>query len=96
MIIFIAFLIFSLLSWTRRLSIRIGYFADKITEDTFNVNRISQVNVDTKNCITYLLEGDNQDEIKIFISADRSTDIQNSLSGSILNVDVQSEVRTVQ
>ena len=52
--------------------------------------------MDTKNCITYLLEGDNQDEIKIFISADRSTDIQNSLSGSILNVDVQSEVRTVQ
>ena len=48
------------------------------------------------NCITYLLEGDIQDEIKVSISAHRSTDIQNSLRGSTLNVDVQSEVRTVQ
>ena len=84
------------MSWARRLSFRIGYFADQITEDKFDVSRVSQVSVDTKNCITYLLEGNDQDKIKVFISADRSTDIQNSLDGSTLNVNVQSEVRTVQ
>jgi len=84
------------MSWTRRLSFRIGYFADQITEDKFDVSGVSQVNVDTKNCITYLLEGSDQDKIKVFISADRSTYIQNSLDGSTLNVNVQSEVRTVQ
>jgi len=89
------FIIISFLKWTRTLPIRIGYFADKITEDEFGLKEIININVKTKNCITYLLESNNEETIKVYVSAGRSTDINNYVQDSQLNVNIKAEVETV-
>lgn len=69
---------------------RIGYFADKITEKTFSLGDISELSVNTKNCITYLLENtDSKDKIELYISADRSTTIDTPKESGVQKINVQ-------
>ena len=47
------------------------------------------------NCITYLLESSNEETINVYVSAGRSTDINNYVQDSQLNVNIKAEVETV-
>jgi hypothetical protein len=91
------FVLSSLLTVTQTLSVRLGYFADKITSEEFILADFSEIAVNTKNCITYLLESNGaSDKVEIYASADRSSSIDISIDGSTLNVKVAAEVSTVQ
>jgi hypothetical protein len=97
LILFILFVVSSVLPMTQTLSVRLGYFADKITTEEFTLADFSEIAVNTKNCITYLLESNGAaDKAEIYVSADRSSSIDISIEGSILNVKVVAEVSTVQ
>ena len=81
----------------RRLSFRLGYFADQVTTETMSLDGVTEVAVNTKDCIVYLLENtESQNEIKLYVSAPRVTDIDTTKDGSVQKISIQSEENTVR
>ena len=75
---------------------RIGYYADKITTETLPLEGLTELSINTKNCIVYLLENtESITEVDLFVSASFSTDVGVPLSGSVRNINVISEVGSV-
>ena len=52
--------------------------------------------IKTKNCITYILENENDQEISVFVSAARSTKIKNTREGFFLSIGIASQKNVVQ
>jgi hypothetical protein len=95
MIILAVFLVASFMP-TRSLPIRIGYFADKVTEDSFSLSGLSEIAVNSKNWAIYLLENtDSRDSVEIYVSAARGTDISFPKSGSVQSINIDSGDTTI-
>ena len=81
----------------RRLPFRIGYFADQITEETLSFDGVTEIAIQTRDCIVYLLENTaSNNEIDLYISAPRSTTINTPLEGTIQKIDILSDVDSVK
>lgn len=91
----IAFIILSVLPFTQKLPFRIGFFANKLTTETFAADDVTGIAVNTKNCIVHLLEKSG-DQIEVDISASWSTDISTPLDNGILNLNIVSTSSSVQ
>jgi hypothetical protein len=97
LVLFGLFVLLSLLTVAQTFSVRLGYFSDKITTEEFTLADLNEIAVNTQNCITYLLESKGaSDKVEVYVSADRSSGIDISLDGSILNVKVTADVLAVQ
>ena len=78
-------------------STRIGYFADRIYTKSVSISGVTEISINTKNCIIYLLENTRSSSlIDLYVSASRSTTVSASLSGTIQSIYVQSDAGTVQ
>ena len=96
LLFFVLFLIFSA-SPFRRLPFRVGYFADQITEETISMDEVTEIEVQTKDCVVYLLENtDSTNEIDLYISAPRSTEIDTSREDSKQRIGVLSNKKSVK
>jgi hypothetical protein len=97
-IIFVLFVfwIFVIDIWKKNIfsdySIRLGFFADKITKFRIPVTEVDSYSVDTTNCIIYLLENKKSlDHTEVFISADRDTEIEFKRDKLTQNIFVEAE-----
>jgi hypothetical protein len=94
-ILLILFLVFSTPPF-RTFSVRLGYFADKITEETVSLSEASEISIHTRDCIVYLLENTNsRDEIELYVSAPRITNIATPKEGTVQYINVLSELNSV-
>jgi hypothetical protein len=94
-LLFVLFIIFSLKPF-RRAPIRLGYFADKITIKTVFIDGASEIDIQTKDWVVYLLENtDSKNEIELYVSASRVTDINTPREGGVQKIEVLSEINTV-
>ena len=84
-------------SQVKTLQYRIGYFADRIYTESISISGITEVNIQTKNWIVYVLENTASSSlIELYVSASRSTSVAVSLSVTTQTINVQSDVGTVQ
>ena len=98
LIILIFFALFLLLSTplSRSLPIRVGYFADQISERTLALEGASEIKVRTKNCVVYLLENtESLSEVSVLVSAARSTNIDISSENDSRSISVESEIHSI-
>jgi hypothetical protein len=94
-ILLILFLVFSTTPF-RTFSVRLGYFADKITKETISLSEASEISIHTRDCIVYLLENtDSRDEIELYVSAPRITNIATPKEGTVQYINVLSELNSV-
>ena len=76
---------------------RLGYFADKVTKEELSLNGVTELAVNTKNCVLYLLENPNSmSEVELYVSAGRSTTIDTPNSGVIQTIKIHSDVEAVE
>ncbi|CAI2372474.1 unnamed protein product [Moneuplotes crassus] len=91
LILVIAFLVVSFIDASKEWPYRTGYFANKLSSDTFPSSSVNSIKINNRDCITYILENKDSDEIQIDTSSERSTNIDNILEGSELSIKVHSE-----
>ena len=97
LVFFILFIFFSLNSFSRKFSVRLGYFADKVTEEEVSLNGITELAVNTKNCVLYLLENpDSRSKVEIYVSAGRSTSIDTFTRETVQSIEILSDIETVE
>ena len=72
--------------------VRIGYFADKVSDLSVDISSVSNVEFSIKNCRVYLLENtDSTTKIDIDISANRDTSISSDSSADPHTVTIHSD-----
>jgi hypothetical protein len=97
LIIFVINVLSSLVPDTQTFPVRMGYFANQITTKHFKLTEFTEIAVETKNCVVYLLEGNkNSDKVEVYVSSDRPNNIDTGIDGSKLNVKVKSSITTVR
>ena len=97
LVFIVLFIFFSLNSFSRKFPVRLGYFADKVTEEDLSLNGITELAVNTKNCVLYLLENpDSRSEVELYVSAGRSTGIDTSTSGAVQTIKIHSDIGAVE
>ncbi|CAI2361318.1 unnamed protein product [Moneuplotes crassus] len=96
LLVLLLFIIFSFIGKTREWSFRVSYFANKLTYESYDASTIDIINVNTKDCRTFILENPDSSKIHVDISAIRSAHIENKLEGGELFLEVHSGSPTVQ
>ena len=81
----------------KSLSVRTGFYADRIYDASFSISGVNEFAIKTKNCIAYLLENtSSSSNIEVYISASRSTSVSYPLESSVQTINVQSDDGTIQ
>jgi hypothetical protein len=80
----------------QKLKYRIGYFADKLSEEDLAISGVTEFKFNIQNCQTYLKENSDTSNIKVKVSADRSTTIDYPKSGTIQTTNIEGNDGWVQ